>query len=94
LRRTARKKGFVICIQNRGADDLDVWKVYRVLEDRTASTEGYLRVIDASGEDYLYPDDYFVSLPLPPKVRRALTKSPRRRRTVARPARTSRTRLA
>ena len=65
------EKRFALCIQNRGADDLEVRKVYRVLPDKTAMTAGYLRVLDDSGEDYLYPADYFVFLDLPPKARRA-----------------------
>ncbi len=56
---------FAICVQNRGAEDLDVRKVYRILPDRVSSSEGHLRVIDESGEDYLYPADYFVFVELP-----------------------------
>jgi hypothetical protein len=42
-----------------GSDDLDLGKTYRVLPDESAAGEGYLRVIDESGEDYLYPAEYF-----------------------------------
>lgn len=65
------EKRFALCVQNRGADDLEVRKVYRVLPDKTATTAGYLRVLDDSGEDYLYPADYFVFVELPRKARRA-----------------------
>lgn len=68
---TAREKRFAICVQNRGAEDLDVHKVYRVLPDKAAAVEGYLRVIDESGEDYLYPANYFVFVALPQKAKRA-----------------------
>ena len=68
-----REKRFAICVQNRGAEDLDVCKVYRVLPDRAAAVEGYLRVIDESGEDYLYPADFFVPLALSREVERALS---------------------
>ncbi len=68
-----RRAGFAICIENRGAEDLDIRKVYRVLQDRAATASGYVRVIDESGEDYLYPDDYFVFIELPQKAKRALT---------------------
>ncbi len=51
---------FVLCIRNQGAEDLGPRKVYRVLPDRAAAREGYVRVIDESGEDYLYPAEYFV----------------------------------
>jgi hypothetical protein len=40
---------------------LEPRKVYRVLPDEAAAEDGYLRVIDESGEDYLYPQDYFFS---------------------------------
>lgn len=65
--------GYAICIENLGAEDLDIRKVYRVLPDKEAAATGYVRVVDESGEDYLYPADYFVSLELPPKARRAWT---------------------
>jgi hypothetical protein len=68
----ATRAGFAICIENRGAEDLDIRKVYRVLQDRAAAASGYVRVIDESGEDYLYPADYFVLIELPQKAKRAL----------------------
>jgi hypothetical protein len=68
-----RGKGYAICIENRGAADLEVRKVYRVLHDKDAATAGYTRVIDDSGEDYLYPSEYFVPVELPPKAKRAWT---------------------
>lgn len=71
MRTATREKRFVICVQNPGAEDLDVRKVYRVLPDKAAAAEGYLRVIDESGEDYLYPADYFVFVEVPRKAARA-----------------------
>jgi hypothetical protein len=65
-----RETGFALCITNRGADDLEIRKVYRTVPDKAAAATGYLRVIDESGEDYLYPDDYFVLVELPPKAKR------------------------
>ncbi|MGH7303164.1 MAG: hypothetical protein ACRELZ_07740 [Candidatus Rokuibacteriota bacterium] len=79
-----REKGFVICVDNRGAEDLEVRKVYRVLHDKDAAATGYVRVIDESGEDYLYPADYFVFVELPQKAKRAWTatgRSPATRRS-------------
>jgi len=64
---------FVLCIRNHGADDLEPRKVYQVLADRAAAREGYARVIDESGEDYLYPAEYFVPVRLPVAVSRELT---------------------
>ena len=65
-----RETGFALCIENRGADDLEIRKVYRVLPDKAAAATGYVRVIDESGEDYLYPGDYFVFVELPQKAKR------------------------
>jgi hypothetical protein len=48
-------------------------KVYRILPDRIATKDNYLRVIDESGEDYLYPERYFVLIKLPQKARSALS---------------------
>jgi hypothetical protein len=59
---------FLLCVRNDGSDDLELRKVYQVLTDRTAAREGYVRVIDESGEDYIYPRAYFVPVKLPVKV--------------------------
>ncbi len=56
---------FVLCINNEDWDDLEPRKVYRVLPDEVAAEDGNLRVIDESGEDYLYPQDCFVAVELP-----------------------------
>ena len=66
-----RETRFAICVENHGAEDLEVRKVYRVLRDTDAAASGYMRVIDDSGEDYLYPADYFVLVELPQKAKRA-----------------------
>jgi hypothetical protein len=63
---------FAICVAGEADDDLEVWKVYRVLPDLKASEVGCLRVIDESGEDYLYPQSRFVVVELPEEVRRRL----------------------
>jgi hypothetical protein len=52
--------------------DLDVWKVYRVIPDSKAEEVDCLRVIDESGEDYLYPKHWFVIVELPEEVRARL----------------------
>ncbi|HEV2418924.1 MAG TPA: hypothetical protein VGX94_14100 [Terriglobia bacterium] len=63
------EKRFVLCIWNEeGETDLEVLKVYRQLPDQEAETEGMIRVIDESGEDYLYPQKYFIPLELPKSV--------------------------
>jgi hypothetical protein len=60
---------FVICIANKGYQDLDVWKVYRVLPDAKAMDVDCIRVVDESGEDYLYPADCFLSVSFPKAIR-------------------------
>jgi hypothetical protein len=79
-------KRFALCVRNRGAEDLTVSKVYRVLPDRVAQGAGYLRVLDDSGEDYLHRADYFIFVDLPATAKRALAVSRAangRRRTAA-----------
>lgn len=64
---------FAICINNcEYPASLELHKVYRVLPDEDAERDGDLRVIDESGEDYLYPSDWFMKLELPAKVQRVL----------------------
>lgn len=78
MKTPTRETGFAICVRNEGAEDLDLRKVYRVLPDKAAAAEGYLRVVDDSSEDYLYPAAYFVFVDLPQKARRALSTARRR----------------
>jgi len=63
---------FAICLKNKGSEDLTIRKVYQVLPDDTAEKRGLLRIIDESGEDYLYPASFFFLIDLPQKVERAL----------------------
>jgi len=69
------KRRFAICIRNDGAEDLEVGKVYQVLADEAAAREEHIRIIDESGEDYLYPAAFFVPITLPAEAERALTAS-------------------
>lgn len=78
MTRTKILPKFALCIKNKGGDDLVVRKVYRILPDATAERENYLRVVDESGDDYLYPASYFVALDLPAPAQKALTSSRRR----------------
>ncbi len=69
---TARKK-FVVCIRNEGYEvALELRKIYQVLPDAEAARHEQLRVIDESGEDYLYPESYFAPITLPQSLRRAV----------------------
>ena len=60
-----RQLAFVLCVRNQGEVDLEPRKVYQVLPDRAAARDGLTRVVDESGEDYLYPAEYFVPVKLP-----------------------------
>jgi hypothetical protein len=66
------KKKFALCIENKDCEDLERRKIYQVLPDDAAGKEGYLRVIDESGEDYLYPQSYFIIVQLPHEAQEAL----------------------
>ena len=63
---------FALCIENSDCEDLEKRKVYQILPDETATQEGYMRVIDESGEDYLYPESYFVLVELPRQAEEVL----------------------
>jgi hypothetical protein len=63
---------FAICVASEGYDDVEVWKVYQVLPDAKAAVVGCIRVIDESGEDYLYPADRFAAVDIPKIVRSRL----------------------
>jgi hypothetical protein len=67
------KKHYMICVSNRGYEaSLEVRKVYEVLTDKTAEHHNQLRVIDESGEDYLFPKDYFAPVRLPSATKEKL----------------------
>ena len=63
---------FALCVEDGGLDDLEARKLYQVLPDREAAREGYIRVVDESGEDYIYPSALFVSVRLSAAVLRRL----------------------
>jgi hypothetical protein len=69
---TRTKKRFLLCVRNKGCEDLEPRKLYEQLPDSCAAEDGYVRVVDESGEDYLYPADYFVAVELPREAERAL----------------------
>lgn len=66
-------KRLVICVNNRGYEaSLERRKIYVTLPDSHAEKLGQIRVIDESGEDYLYAKDAFIAVSLPQSVRRAV----------------------
>jgi hypothetical protein len=61
-----RSSNFVLCIQNEGYPAaLELRKIYQTLMDSAAAARGFLRVIDESGDDYLYPARFFVPIQVP-----------------------------
>jgi hypothetical protein len=57
---------FLLCVKNDNYPaSLEVRKVYQALPDEAAAARRFVRIIDESGEDYLYPDSYFVAIELP-----------------------------
>ena len=67
------RKKFVVCIRNKGYEvALEPRKIYEALPDVDAACHDQLRVIDESGEDYLYPESYFAPTTLPQSLRRAV----------------------
>ena len=73
---TATEPRFAICIANTDYPAaLEVRKIYQVLPDADAARHQYLRIIDESGEDYLYPATDFVFIDLPQSIQEALLKA-------------------
>ena len=75
-RKKTRNDAFVLCVSNKGyAASLERRKLYPTLPDEAAVKHDLLRVVDESGEDYLYPADYFLTIRLPANVKLALSKA-------------------
>jgi hypothetical protein len=72
MKRKNTEPRFVVCVKNEGCEDLEVRKIYQVLTDVAAAEDDYIRVIDESGEDYLYPAIYFFPVELPQAAEKAL----------------------
>jgi hypothetical protein len=67
---------FVVCVKNKGyLASLELRKLYQVVADDTAVRLNQIRVIDESGEDYLYPEEYFVPVQLPQSAERAVRRA-------------------
>jgi len=65
---------YVLCVRNDGfTASLDTRKVYRAVADSVAEARGMTRVVDESGEDYLYPADCFVPIEVPASARSAFS---------------------
>lgn len=67
---------FAVCIANEEYEAaLELHKIYRILPDDDAAVDGDIRVIDESGEDYLYPAEWFVFIELPRVLERSLSRA-------------------
>ncbi len=75
---SSTKKGpsgsqYVICVKNEDYPaSLELRKIYKLLRDKAADKAGLMRVVDESGEDYLYPGEYFIAIRLSPAIARAV----------------------
>lgn len=64
---------YVICVRNRNCRaSLELRKLYRRLPDAAAGRHGLVRIVDESGEDYLYPGEYFIAIRLPQAAEKAI----------------------
>jgi hypothetical protein len=85
---SSRSNRYAICVRNDGhTASLDLWKVYRQLQDKDAERDAMVRIVDNEEEDYLYPADWFIPIDLPAGVERrmkATGRSPRRGSTAKR----------
>ena len=79
------KTNYVICVRAEESEDIEVRKVYEVLPDDAAAKRGYLRVVDESGEDYLYPKECFAPVDLIGEAVRAFSARPGRANTGMQP---------
>jgi hypothetical protein len=69
-----RKRRFRLCVRNTGCDDLELRKLYERLPDKVATAEGYVRVIDESGDGLPLSGGYFVAVEVPRQAERALAR--------------------
>jgi hypothetical protein len=68
-----KPKQFAVCVKNDGYEvSLERRKIYQMLPDPEAAKHGDVRIIDESGEDYLYPKSFFAPIELPQPLRRAV----------------------
>jgi hypothetical protein len=71
---------FAICVENKEYPaSLEIHKLYQVIPDADAAMDGDIRIIDESGEDYLYPADYFVQVEIPREAAKSINSSFHRR---------------
>lgn len=69
---TRRSTSFLLCVDPGSHEDLQARRLYEALSDERAARSTYVRVVDDSGEDYLYPASHFLAVELPDAVLRVL----------------------
>ena len=75
-RRSIRTKGFAVCIDNTGyLASLEAGKLYAVVQDPEAAKHGLIRVVDESGEDYLYSADRFIAIDVPKALEHSILRA-------------------
>ena len=78
MKKRSTKERFVICIDNSDYPaSLELHKIYTVLPDERAAADDFIRVVDESGEDYLYSAKRFVSVQLPERVKQSIIRKVR-----------------
>lgn len=77
MSRSSRR--FVVCLRCEDEDDLQVRKLYELIPDEAASEHGQVRIMDDSGEDYLYPASWFAPVEMSSSAEQALVKHGRSR---------------
>ena len=73
MKQTIEDQVFLLCIRNNECEDLILHKVYQSIPDKKAEQEGFVRVVDESGEDYLYPQEYFSKVHLSRKAQESVS---------------------
>ena len=77
MKRQTSKRDYAVCIDNNGYEvSLEHGKIYQVLPDATGADHGYLRVVDESGEDYLFDSERFYPITISQKLEKALKSPP------------------
>ena len=72
MAKESKEQSFALCIENKKCEDLEKRKIHIVLPNDEAKKEGFIRIIDESGDDYLYPKSYFILVELPREAQDAL----------------------
>lgn len=74
MKQKSPPRRYVVCVKNKGYPaSLELRKIYEVLPDPDGERHGLLRVVDEDGEDYLYPQSYFVAIEVPAQAARAIS---------------------